>query len=161
MKMDLMHGGVAQLERSDLGTHLQGPGVAVVHWRERWNLQSHRLDRALEQAVRAYPEVRFGAVDIADDEGLAQEWAVGDEPTLIVYRDGTPFFRGTGELAPGSLEVLMESARSVDRAAARRGVDRHRAGFVLGLHGGAGLPPGPRNTNGNHPGVAASRASGD
>lgn len=66
-------GSVVELDRSDLAAHVGAPGVAVVCWRERDNIASHVLDRAMNEAAREYPEIRFGTVDIADDERLATE----------------------------------------------------------------------------------------
>ena len=51
MGWDLMHGQVVELDRSDLASHVEAAGVAVVNWRERGNLQSHLLDRAIESSV--------------------------------------------------------------------------------------------------------------
>lgn len=160
MGWDLMHGHVIELDRSDLASHVEAAGVAVVNWRESGNLQSHLLDRAIERAAGEFPDVQFGTVDIAHDERLAQEWAVEEVPTLMIYRDGTLLFTATGELPPGGIETLLESAWSVDMAAARRGVNGHQGRFVLGFQRGTGPAGGPRNENGSHGGLPAGGASG-
>lgn len=159
MGWDLMHGHVVELDRSDLASHVEAAGVAVVNWRERGNLQSHLLDGAIERAAGEFPDVRFGTVDIAEDERLAQEWAVEDVPTLMVYRDGTLLFTGTGELPPGGIETLLESAWSVDMAAVRKVVNGHRGRFVLDFQRGGGQR-GSRDENGSQVRLPSDGASG-
>jgi hypothetical protein len=153
--MNLVPGKVVELDRSSLTSHVEEPGVAVILWRERGNLESHVLDRSVERAAEEYPEVRFASVDIARDEPLAREWAVEEVPTLMIYRDGTLLFTGTGDMPAGSIETLLGSALAMDLGAARKGVNGHHGRFVLGFHTGGGSAVGPWQDNGEEGGAGS------
>jgi hypothetical protein len=112
--MDLMNGSVIELDRSDLEAHVEAPGVAVVCWREHGNIESHRLDRAMEQAVRKFPDVRFATVDIGQDEGLAEEWGVQEVASRGCggERESGSGGRSGGRFFPGSRCPRPRSRRS-------------------------------------------------
>jgi thioredoxin 1 len=140
--MNLMHGSVVELNRSDLDEHVNAPGISVVNWREHGKLESYGLDGIVERAAQEYPEVRFGTVDVAGEQRLAEQWGVDDVPTLMIFRDGTFLYSSSGDLAAGALESLLDAAMSMDMGAARKGVNGHHGRFVLGFHTGSGSAAG-------------------
>jgi hypothetical protein len=128
-------------------------------WRRPGKERAHALDGVIAQVAQQYPEVRFGVVDVARDEHLAQEWGVDQVPALMIHRDGTLLYAGSGEITAEGLETLLSSALAMDLSAARRSVNGHHGRFTLGFQvagrpagglrndngeGGAGLPEGDR-----------------
>lgn len=156
--MSERRGPAAELDRSNLDAHVETPGVAVIVWRQTRKAGSHALDDVVAQVRHRYPEVRFGVVDVARDERLAEEWGVDQVPALMIHRDGTLLYAGSGEISAEGLETLLSSALAMDLSAARRSVNGHHGRFTLGFQVSGRPASGLRNDNGEG---GASSSDGD
>jgi thioredoxin 1 len=129
-----MASALTTLDRSGLDAYVSEPGVAILDWRHPKSLASVLFDQVLAHASRAQDDVRFGTIDISQDERLAREWSIGEAPTVMAFRDGVLVFSYAGPLPDSALRALIDAIWSLDMEAVRKGVDGHGSRLPIAFH---------------------------
>ncbi|MFB6345179.1 MAG: thioredoxin [bacterium] len=83
--------------------------VVVDFWAE-WCAPCKQLAPRLEELDRDYENVKFTAVDVDENQGLAQSFGVRSIPTLIFFNDGNKVHEQTGAVTKPSLRDAISEA---------------------------------------------------
>lgn len=80
--------------------------------------------------------MEFATIDLGRYPDLAHDWAVEDAPSLMVFRDGTLLYRGTGAASEQELTAVLRGAAAVDMTEMRKRVNGYHGGLALQARSG-------------------------
>jgi thioredoxin 2 len=72
----------------------------------------------VERAARLRPQYRFAKVDVDEQPGLADRFAIRSIPTLAIIRDGRLLGAVTGVVGAGDLVAALDRAHGAREGAA-------------------------------------------
>ena len=143
---------VVHLDRSNIDSYVEQPGVALLNWHTAESPMSRIFDVGYENVSARHPDVQFADVEVKRDPPLAMSWGVAGAPELMAYRDGRLVFDHAGALPEQVVEALIDAIWSLDMERIRQGTNGHGARLYLALQpsgtprfevGGGGEGGGP------------------
>lgn len=84
-------------------------GAVLVDFNAVWCGPCQMMKPVVEELVERMPEVTFVAVDVDDEEELAERYGVATIPCFVMMRDGEEVAREVGVISPKKLEKLVRS----------------------------------------------------
>lgn len=86
-----------------------GKGTVLVDFWATWCGPCRMLAPVFEELSKEVKGVKFGKVEITENEELAQKYGVMSIPTLIIFKDGKEVERRMGALPKDMLKKWVES----------------------------------------------------
>ncbi|HYX96142.1 MAG TPA: thioredoxin family protein [Geodermatophilus sp.] len=111
--------GTVSLSGDDFATATQAAGIVLVDFRDPASGSSRAFAAVFDAVAQRHPDLRFAAVDLPAEPGLAAAIGVQRAPTLMVFRDGVPVFAEPGWFPEDSVELLIATVRDLDMVAVR------------------------------------------
>ena len=111
--------GTVSLAGDDFAAATQAAGIVLVDFRDPASGSSRAFAAVFDAVAQRHPDLRFAAVDLPAEPGLAAAIGVRRAPTLMVFRDGVPVFAEPGWFPEDSVELLIATVRDLDMVAVR------------------------------------------
>ena len=111
--------GTVSLSGDDFAAATQAAGIVLVDFRDAASGSSRAFAAVFDAVARRHPDLRFAAVDLPAEPGLAAAIGVKRAPSLMVFRDGVPVFAEPGWFPEDSVELLIATIRDLDMVAVR------------------------------------------
>ena len=111
--------GTVSLSADDFATATQAAGIVLVDFRDAASGSSRAFAAVFDAVARRHPDLRFAAVDLPAEPGLAAAVGVKRAPSLMVFRDGVPVFAEPGWFPEDSVELLIATVRDLDMVTVR------------------------------------------
>jgi thioredoxin 1 len=109
-------------ERVGTSTNMQhrfGPGVTLIDFTAKWCGPCRAMEPALASIEKEYAaRVRIVAIDVDEEQALAQQFNVRSMPTFVVMRDGTEVGRVVGSRPRAFIAGMLDRALDGDSAIA-------------------------------------------
>ncbi len=86
-----------------------GKGTVLVDFWATWCGPCRMLAPVFEELSKEVKGVKFGKVEITENEDIAQKYGVMSIPTLIIFKDGKEVDRRMGALPKDLLKKWVES----------------------------------------------------
>ena len=111
--------GTARLPRGACAGATQAAGIVRVASRDPASGSGRAFAAVFDAGAQRPPDLRFPAVDLPAEPGLAAAVGVKRAPSLRVFRDGVPVFAEPGWFPEDSVELLIATVRDLDMVAVR------------------------------------------
>ena len=116
-KIDPTTDPIPVLDRDRFATAATAPGVTLVDFTAAWCPPCRVLGHVLAALVPAYAgRVRFTAVDVDAEPGLAERFGVRAMPTVVLLRDGREVGRLVGSRPRAFVAGMLDRALAGDTA---------------------------------------------
>lgn len=95
------------------------PGVTAIDFTARWCAPCKVMEPILAALATEYRgRVRLAALDVNDEPGIAERYAVRSMPTLVILRDGREVGRVVGSRPRAFVAGMLDRALAGDAAIA-------------------------------------------
>ncbi len=74
-----------------------------------WCGPCQMMKPVVEEFISSHPEIKVTAINIDDEEELAEKYEVSTIPCFVVLKDGVEVRREVGVISPKKLEKMMEA----------------------------------------------------
>jgi thioredoxin len=96
-----------------------GPGVTLVDFTAKWCGPCKVMEPVLAALAKEYAgRVRVVAIDVDDEQVLAQQFDVRSMPTFVLVRDGIEIGRTVGSRPRAFIAGMLDRALAGERAIA-------------------------------------------
>lgn len=102
------------LTEENLDTTVQKGGTLFIHFWAKDCEFCAEFAPVFEAIAKKQKNVRFGKVDIDEQEGLADDFDVEGTPTVIIIRDGVVVAREEGAMSAKELEEVAAGIAALD-----------------------------------------------
>ena len=109
-----MSTNIIELTEVNFGEMLEQHPFLLIDFWAQWCAPCKAFSEIIKQVAPHYPEVVFAALNIDEQSGLAEEFAVKSIPRIMILRERTVIYDDTGSLSATSLKELLDSAKGVD-----------------------------------------------
>lgn len=90
-------------------TQATAEGLTLVDFWADWCGPCHMLEPVLEELAEDFDgQVNFAAIDVEENQGLAEQFQVMSLPTLILFKDGEAKEKITGYKPKQALQQYLE-----------------------------------------------------
>ena len=111
--------GTVSLSGDDFAATTQAAGIVLVDFRDPASGSSRAFAAVFDAVAQRHPDLRFTAVDLPAEPGLAAAVGVKRAPSLMVFRDGVPVYAEPDWFPEYSVERLIATVRGLDMVAVR------------------------------------------
>lgn len=85
--------------------------VEILDFYAGWCRPCQMMKPTMEEFEQAHPEIKVTAINIDDEEELAEKYRVSSIPCVVVLKDGEEANRKVGVISLKKLEKLVEKVK--------------------------------------------------
>lgn len=102
---------VIELTDENFQTEIAGDGVTVVDFWAPWCGPCRVVGPVIEELAEENPDIRFGKLNVDDNQETAGAFAVRSIPTIAFFKDGEPVGAVVGAYPKEALEDVIRQIR--------------------------------------------------
>lgn len=98
---------VPELTNGEFDKHIS-EGVVVIDFFADWCMPCLMMAPVVEEVAEKIKEIKFGKVNVSDNQALAQKYGVSSIPAFIVFKDGEKVGQFIGGMSSEDFEEKVK-----------------------------------------------------
>lgn len=115
-----------ELTKDNIEETLNSNDIVMIDFWAPWCAPCKQFEPTYEEVSEKYPDVVFGKVNVDEQQELAQAFQVRSVPTLMLFREQVILMSEAGAFPAGSLEQVIDKAKSLDMDEVRREIEQQQ-----------------------------------